>query len=126
VLLVSVNPGQVWYVRGVNTTAKTILLVQGTPKDLHGTDVWQDVILIHIADVDGDLVVGFSTSALGDSSAAYLPRGVPVGPVRLGPGSVIRAVSLSGSRKVSVIVSPVPSGVSGVVKGAAGAAKGVC
>lgn len=83
--------------------AAVVELTEGVWKDIYTADDWVDIVIWHTADEAGDCLISFQQG----QKAANVPRGMAI-PFRMPPNSKLRAFSLSGSRQLNFIVSPIP------------------
>ena len=88
------------------TRMSAIPLNEGTSVEIVNASDWIDVILIHIGDGSGNIVV--SSQGKAEAGSFQAPPSVAIGPFRLSPGSKLNALSTGGNRTLGVIVSPAP------------------
>lgn len=85
-----------------------VTLTEGATASVLNANCWIEVSFYHHSENPGDLVVTTRTGSVSADTGMVIPRQVPCPAIKLAPGTQVFATSMSGTRVLQAVVTPLP------------------
>lgn len=85
-----------------------VTLTEGATTSVLNANCWIEVSFYHHSENPGDLVVTTRTGSVSADTGMVIPRQVPCPAIKLAPRTQVFATSMSGTRVLQAVVTPLP------------------